>query len=75
MQCAQLNSFCNNMITRLDVDVLARLCTVPECENGDLLASIPPTDDSRNKKQIKNSELIQSYEPTRCSFHMVPVTG
>ena len=42
MQRTQLNSFCNNTITRLDVDVLARLCTVLECEIGDLLTFVPP---------------------------------
>lgn len=41
MQRTQLNNFCNNTITRLDVDVLARLCTVLECEIGDLLEFIP----------------------------------
>ncbi len=42
MQHTQLNHFCNNTITRLDTDVLARLCTVLECEIGDLLEFIPP---------------------------------
>ena len=27
MQRAQINNYCNNRITRLDIDVLARLCT------------------------------------------------
>lgn len=42
MQRTQLNHYCNNTITRLDIDVLARLCTVLECEIGDLLEFIPP---------------------------------
>ena len=37
MQRTQLNHYCNNTITRLDTDVLARLCTVLDCEIGDLL--------------------------------------
>lgn len=41
MQRTQLNHYCNNTITRLDIDVLARLCTVLECEIGDLLEFIP----------------------------------
>lgn len=32
----------NNSISRLDIDVLARICTVLECEIGDLLEFIPP---------------------------------
>lgn len=42
MQRTQLNHYCNNTITRLDTDVLARLCTVLDCEIGDILEFIPP---------------------------------
>ena len=42
MQRTQLNHYCNNTVTRLDVDVLARLCTVLNCEIGDLLEFVPP---------------------------------
>ena len=42
MQRTQINHYCNNTITRLDIDVLARLCTVLECEIGELLEFIPP---------------------------------
>lgn len=42
MQRTQINNYCNNRITRLDIDVLARICTVLECEVADLLEYIPP---------------------------------
>ena len=42
MQRSQINHYCNNDITRLDVDVLARSCTVLDCKIGDLLEFIPP---------------------------------
>lgn len=42
MQRSQINKFCRNEITRLDVEVLARLCTVFNCEIGDLLEFVPP---------------------------------
>ncbi|MBR4544446.1 MAG: helix-turn-helix transcriptional regulator [Oscillibacter sp.] len=42
MQRTQLNHYCNNTITRLDIDVLARLCTVLGCEVGELLEFVPP---------------------------------
>ncbi len=42
MQHTQLNHFCNNTITRLDTDVLARICTVLDCQIGDLLEFVPP---------------------------------
>lgn len=41
MQRSQINNYCNNTITRLDVDVLARICTVLECDISDLLEFIP----------------------------------
>lgn len=44
MQRSQINHYCNNSISRLDIDVLARICTVFKCEIGDLLEFIPPTE-------------------------------
>ena len=37
-----VNPFCKNEITRLDTDVLARLCTALECDISDLLEFVPP---------------------------------
>lgn len=45
MQRTQINNYCNNKITRLDIDVLARICAVLECEISDLLEYIPPKKD------------------------------
>ncbi len=45
MQRTQINHYCNNEITRLDTDVLARICTVFNCEIGDLLEFIPPKEE------------------------------
>lgn len=42
MQRTQLNNYCNNTISRLDIDVLARLCTVLECNISELLQFVPP---------------------------------
>ena len=44
MQRTQLNRYCNNTVTLLDIDVLARLCTALHCSIGDLLEFIPPKD-------------------------------
>ncbi len=44
MQRTQINNYCRNEITRLDTDVLARICTVLECDIGDLLEFVPPTE-------------------------------
>ncbi|NCB93709.1 MAG: XRE family transcriptional regulator [Clostridia bacterium] len=41
MQRSQINNYCNNKISRLDIDVLSRLCTVLGCEIGDLLEFVP----------------------------------
>lgn len=45
MQNTQLNKYCNNQVSRLDTDVLARLCTVLECDIGELLEFVPPSAD------------------------------
>ena len=41
MQRTQLNNYCNNKVTRLDTDVLARLCTVLDCKIEDILEYVP----------------------------------
>ena len=41
MQRTQINNYCKNKITRLDIDVLARICTVLECRIEDLLEFVP----------------------------------
>ena len=42
MQRSQINNYCNNTISRLDIDVLARICTVFDCDISDLLEFVPP---------------------------------
>lgn len=42
MQRTQINGYCNNAITRLDTDVLARICTALDCKIEDLLEFVPP---------------------------------
>ena len=41
MQHTQLRKYYKNEVTRFDADVLARLCTVLECQIGDLLEFVP----------------------------------
>lgn len=42
MQRTQINNFCKNEITRLDTDVLARICFALDCKLEDILEYIPP---------------------------------
>ncbi len=42
MNWKQIDNFCTNKITRLDVFVLCKLCTVLECKIEDLLIFYPP---------------------------------
>lgn len=42
VQRSQLNRYCTGQVTRLDTDVLARLCTAFGCGIGDLLEFVPP---------------------------------
>lgn len=41
MQRSQLNGYINNTITRLDTDVLARICHTMDCSIADLLEYVP----------------------------------
>ncbi|MBR2474087.1 MAG: helix-turn-helix transcriptional regulator [Clostridia bacterium] len=47
MEHTQLNKFCRNEITQLDTDVLARICTVLDCEIGEILEFIPPSEEEK----------------------------
>lgn len=50
MQRSQINHYCNNEITRLDTDVLARICTVLDCQIGDLLEFVPAAPEEEKTK-------------------------
>ncbi len=47
MQRTQINNYCKNKITRLDTDVLARLCTVLDCRIEDILEFVPADEDKK----------------------------
>ena len=60
MQRTQINNYCNNKITRLDTDVLARICTALECEISDLLEFV--LHQRKNKKSVeKHSFLLINF--------------
>lgn len=42
MSWSQIDNYCKNTISRLDVYVLCKLCTVLECKIEDLLIFYPP---------------------------------
>ena len=47
MQRTQINNYCKNNITRLDTDVLARICSVMDCKIEDLLEFVPAKDEGK----------------------------
>lgn len=53
MSCSQIDNYCKNTISRLDVYVLCKLCTVLECKIEDLLIFYPP---EKIKFFIKSAE-------------------
>lgn len=42
MQRTQLKKYCKNVVQRLDIAVLSRLCYALECDLHDLIEYIPP---------------------------------
>ena len=42
LQQTQLNSYCNNKLARVDLDVLTRICDFLECDLSDIIKYIPP---------------------------------
>lgn len=48
MERTQLNNYCRNNVARVDLDVLARICSVLNCSIGELLEYVPnDSQDSR----------------------------
>lgn len=47
VSATQLNSYCNNKITRVDLPVLARICDYLKCDVSDLLEYIPEESDNK----------------------------
>lgn len=41
VSATQLNSYCKNQITRVDLPVLARICDYLQCGIGDILEYVP----------------------------------
>ena len=48
MQRTQLNKYLRNDIALLNIDVLARMCSVLKCNISDILEYIPPDDSDNN---------------------------
>lgn len=44
IQRSQLNGYINNTITRLDTEVLVRICRTLDCTIADLLEYVPPAE-------------------------------
>ncbi|MCM1221928.1 MAG: helix-turn-helix transcriptional regulator [Lachnospiraceae bacterium] len=47
MNWQQVDSYCNNTITRLDTFVLCKLCTVLDCKIQDLLTFVPAEENNK----------------------------
>jgi putative transcriptional regulator len=41
MERTQINNYCNNKVARVDLDVLARICSTLDCTIGELLEYVP----------------------------------
>ena len=47
MERTQLNRYINNDVVLLNKDVLARMCTVLECDISDILEYVPPESEKK----------------------------
>ena len=47
VQRSQLNRYCTGEVTRLDTDVLVRLCYALDCGIGDILEYLPPEKETK----------------------------
>ena len=54
VSATQLNSYCNNKITRVDLPVLARICDYLDCEVSDLLEYVPDSPEKEQEHEIMN---------------------
>ncbi|WP_037322956.1 helix-turn-helix transcriptional regulator [Ruminococcus sp. NK3A76] len=50
LQQTQLNAYCNNKMSRIDLDVLTRICDYLECDLTDILKYYPP-EKEKNKDE------------------------
>ena len=50
VSATQLNSYCNNQVTRVDLPVLARICDYLQCSIGDVLEYVPDEELIMDKK-------------------------
>ncbi len=50
MERTQLNRYINNDVAMVDLDVLARMCSVLECPISDILEYVPPEETAEDKK-------------------------
>lgn len=55
LQRSQLNGYLNGTITRLDTDVLVRICHTLNCSIADLLEYVPPNEPSENSLSPKSN--------------------
>ena len=53
MERTQLNRYINNDVAMVDLDVLARMCSVLECEVSDILEYVPPENGSGENSENK----------------------
>lgn len=44
MQRSQVKNYCNNTVSRVDLELVARICAVLKCDITDLLEYIPAED-------------------------------
>lgn len=64
VSATQLNSYCSNKVTRVDLPVLARICDYLQCSISDILEYVPEKEPKLEKgfEEEKQSELEEEFE-------------
>lgn len=55
LQQTQLNAYCNNKLSRVDLDVLTRICDYLQCDLTDIIKYHPP----KKEKELDRCEPLQ----------------
>lgn len=64
VQRTQLNNYCNNKVSRVDLALMARICKYLECDISAILEYVEDEDDLKEKGAVTASSAKQEDPPS-----------